>query len=242
MTLVIWRGTEVTDAAVMRRQPGWVRPGKAGRPATGRDSRHERFDRDVLGRARAGGGGEGGVGDQHRDRADPPRTPLRQPQAAVLVAAHLAAVDTATADQRLRHRAFQRADPVRHRAGPRLGHRRHLLPRRSDRLPVPPARPLRHRRGRHPHRPARHARVRPRRRGHRDRVPPAPGPHRRAGRTGRLRAAGVSGRMGRAGQACPGAARLPAQPHRAAGPETGTRSAWNPPAIPPWRPSPSRWT
>jgi hypothetical protein len=27
VTLVIWRGTEVTDAAVMPRQPGWVRPG-----------------------------------------------------------------------------------------------------------------------------------------------------------------------------------------------------------------------
>ena len=62
-----------------------------------------------------------------------------------------------------------------------------LLPRRCHRLPVSPARPLRHRRGRHPHRPARHARVRPRRRGHRDRVPPARGPHRRAARADRLR-------------------------------------------------------
>ena len=33
-----------------------------------RDSGHERFDRDVPGRARIGGGGEGGVGDQHRHR------------------------------------------------------------------------------------------------------------------------------------------------------------------------------
>ena len=51
-------------------------------------------------------------------------------------------VDTAAAGQRLRYRAFQRADPVRHRAGPRLGHRRHLLPRRCHWLHVSPARPL----------------------------------------------------------------------------------------------------
>jgi glyoxylase-like metal-dependent hydrolase (beta-lactamase superfamily II) len=75
-------------------------------------------------------GGEGGVGGQHRDRADPPRAPLRHPQAGVLVAADLAAVDAAAAGQRLRHRARQGADLVRHRAGPGLGHRCCLLPRR----------------------------------------------------------------------------------------------------------------
>jgi hypothetical protein len=50
------------------------------------DSPYERIDRDVPGRARIGGGREGGVGDQHGDRADPPRTALRHPQAPVLVA------------------------------------------------------------------------------------------------------------------------------------------------------------
>src|SRR5690242_20977262 len=76
-----------------------------------------------------------------------PPAPLRHPQAALLVAADVAALDAAAAGQRLRHRAHQGADPVRHRAGPRLGHRRRLLPRRRHRLPVRPPRPLRYRRG-----------------------------------------------------------------------------------------------
>jgi hypothetical protein len=59
VTLVTWRATEVTDAAVRRRQPGC----------------RERCDRDVPGRARIGGAGEGSISDQHRHRADPPRTP-----------------------------------------------------------------------------------------------------------------------------------------------------------------------
>ena len=175
------------------------------------------------------------------DRADPPRTPLRQPEAAVLVAADLPAVDTATADQRLRHRARPRADPVRHRARPRLGHRRALLPWRLHRLPVRPARPLRHRRAGHPHRPARHARLRPLRRGHRDPVAPAPRPHRRAARADRHRTAGVGRRMGRAVQARPGAARVPTQPHPAARTEMAPDQPRADPAMPRWRRSPSRW-
>jgi glyoxylase-like metal-dependent hydrolase (beta-lactamase superfamily II) len=44
------------------------------------------------------------------------------------VAADVAHMDAAAADQRLRHRAFQGAHPVRHGAGPRLGHRRLVFP------------------------------------------------------------------------------------------------------------------
>ena len=57
MTLVTRRATEVTDAAVRRRQPGWVRPGKPGDQQRKGDSRHERFDRDVP----AGPGSAGAV-------------------------------------------------------------------------------------------------------------------------------------------------------------------------------------
>ena len=57
MTLVIWSGTEVTDAAMMPRQPGWVRPGKPGRPAT------ERFPamNDLTAMSWAGAGPAGAV-------------------------------------------------------------------------------------------------------------------------------------------------------------------------------------
>ena len=55
------------------RETGSARSRKKG-------SRHERSDRDFPSRARAGGGGESGVGDQHRDRADPPRTPAPEPR------------------------------------------------------------------------------------------------------------------------------------------------------------------
>src|SRR4051794_85157 len=53
---------------------------KLGRPAAERVFRHERIDRDLEGRARISEGGEGGVGDQHRHRADPPEQACRTRQ------------------------------------------------------------------------------------------------------------------------------------------------------------------
>jgi hypothetical protein len=62
------------------------------------------------------------------DRGDPPGAALRHEKARVLVAADVAAMDATPADQRLRHRACRGAHPVRHRPGPRLGHRRSYFP------------------------------------------------------------------------------------------------------------------
>jgi Metallo-beta-lactamase superfamily/Glucose-6-phosphate dehydrogenase, NAD binding domain len=167
-----------------------------------------------------------------------PRAALRHPQAAVLVAADLPAVDTTTADQRLRHRARQEADPVRHRARPRLSHRRELLPRRLHRLPLRPARPLRYHRVRHPERaqlgyaPADVSTAivsHP----HEDHIGGLP----ELAGANLLVSAAEWAELSRPAQncaaSCPGTSSFPAC--------AGIMSAPTGPRTPRWRPSPSRW-
>ena len=114
-------------------------------------------------------------------------------------AAGLPALDRAPAHQRVRHRAPRRPGAVRHRAGPRLGHRSRLFPRRGDQGAVRPAGPVRDRTAADPDRRAGPARLHGRRRQHGDPFPPAPGPHRRPGRAGSRRHRGQPGRVGHAG-------------------------------------------
>jgi hypothetical protein len=155
----------------------------------------------------------GDGGGEHGDCGDPPGAALRHEQAPVLVAADVAALDATPADQRLHHRARQGAHPVRHRPGPRLGHRRLVLPRRVHGLPLRPVGPVPHRGGGHPHRAARHARLRTGRRGHSDPVPPARGSYRRAPRAGGCGPVGHGGGVGAALGVQPRAPRFPPQAH-----------------------------
>ena len=73
-TLVVQRATEVTHIPGVLQQPGWVRP-EGGAPSEKRASGYEPFDRSVASRARNTGRGAGGIGGQHRRRADPPGHP-----------------------------------------------------------------------------------------------------------------------------------------------------------------------
>jgi len=70
VTLVAQRATEVTDIPGVPQQPGWVRP-EGGAPSEKRASGYEPFDRSAASRARITGRGAGGIGGQHRRRADP---------------------------------------------------------------------------------------------------------------------------------------------------------------------------
>ena len=70
VTLVAQRATEVTDMPGVPRQPGWVRP-EGGAPSETRASGYEPFDHSAASRARITGRGAGGIGGQHRRRADP---------------------------------------------------------------------------------------------------------------------------------------------------------------------------
>ncbi len=158
--------------------------------------------------------GNRGIGHQHRQRRDPSRTCPRHQQAALLVVADLTQMVAATADQRLRDRTRQGVAAVRHRAGPCLGDRRRVLPRRVARDRLRPPGPVPDRRGRHARRPACQPRVLPHRGRHRDRLPPAPGPHRRDPPAEQRRPAGHRRGMCAANRIVPRSPRLPPRAHR----------------------------